>query len=231
MGSKDIRQAPAADIAGFLEEVRRAPARTGGGRGRLIFALDATASRQPTWDRAAEVQGQMFVEAERLGGLDVQLVYWRGFHECRASRWVAAAGPLVELMTKVGCRAGQTQLRRVLRHAQDEARKSRVHALVVIGDAFEEDVDEIGRLAGELGLLGVRAFMFQEGVDATTERAFREVARLTGGAWCRFDASSPGQLKELLGAVAAYAAGGLVALEDAARRGAATGRLLLGQVR
>jgi hypothetical protein len=230
MIGKAIREAPASDVAAFLDAVRQAPPRAGPGRGRLIFAMDATASREPTWDRAAEVQGQMFVEADRLGGLDVQLVFWRGFHECRASRWVASPKALVELMTKVTCRAGQTQLARVLRHAKAEAGKARVHALVVIGDAFEEGLDELGHLAGELGLLGTRAFLFQEGHDPTAERAFREVARLTGGAWCRFDASSPQQLRDLLAAVAAFAAGGRPALEDAARRRAAP-RLLLGQMR
>lgn len=222
MSGKDLREpTSASDVAAFLDEVRRVPARPGGGRGRLMFAMDATASRQPTWDRAAEVQGQMFLEADRLGGLDVQLVYWRGFHECRASRWVSSASALVGLMTKVGCRAGQTQLRRVLRHARDEAGRTRIHALVVVGDAFEEHLDEVGHLAGEMGVLGLRAFMFQEGQDPAAERAFREVARLTGGAWCRFDTGSPAQLRALLGAVAAYAAG----------HSGSQGRLLLGQIR
>ena len=55
------------------------PAEAGEGRARLIFAMDATASREPTWDRACQVQGQMFLETAALGGLEVQLVYYRGF--------------------------------------------------------------------------------------------------------------------------------------------------------
>ena len=67
-------------------------------------------------------------------------------------------------------------------------------------------------IKGELGLLKVPVFMFQEGHDADAEQAFREIARLTGGAWCRFDPGAAAQLRELLRAAAAYAAGGREAL-------------------
>lgn len=230
MSGRHISERREGAVRAFLEEVARAPARPAGG-GRLIVAIDATASREPTWDRAAEVQGQMFLEAGRLGGLEVQLVFWRGFHECKASPWVTDSRALVELMTRVVCRAGQTQIRRVLRHAIAETRKRPVRALVVIGDAMEEELDELAGLAGELGILGVRAFLFQEGDDPRVERALREIARLTGGAWCRFDRRAPHELRELLGAVAAYAAGGAPALEDLRRRPSAAVRLLAGQVR
>lgn len=222
------------DVVSFLDEVRRLPARpdTGATRGRLLFALDATGSRERTWDRACDVQAAMFLEAGRSGGLDVQLAYYRGFGECRASRWVASPADLVRLMQAVRCVPGRTQIGRVLRHALNETAKERVHALVFVGDAMEEPVDELGHLAGELGLRGVRAFMFHEGGDRGAEAAFRQVATLTGGACCRFDAGSPGQLRELLRAVAAYAAGGVRALQDLSlREGSPEVRLLAGQVR
>ena len=60
-----------------------------GERGRLIFAMDATASREPTWDHACHIQGEMFRETQALGGLEIQLIYYRGFGECKASPWVA----------------------------------------------------------------------------------------------------------------------------------------------
>ena len=44
------------------------------------------------------------------------------------------------------------------------------------------------------------------------------MARLSGGACCPFDAGSARQLRELLRAVAVYAAGGQRALEDYSRR-------------
>lgn len=233
MSEKNVTRPVSGEVESFLEQIRNtpAPAQPPGGRGRLIFALDATASREPSWDRACEVQGQMFLEADRLGGLDVQLVFYRGFHECKASRWVGKARDLVGLMTRVRCRAGQTQIRRILRHAAGETRKRRVQALVLIGDCMEESLDELAHLAGELGLLGVRAFLFHEGRDPEAERAFKEIARLTGGAYCRFDQGSARELRELLGAVAAYAAGGSKALADLRRHGSPGVRLLVSQVR
>ncbi len=216
----------------FLKEVASTPPpQPGHGRGRLIFAMDATASREPTWDRACQVQGQMFLETAALGGLDVQLVYYRGFDECRASRWVDNPGDLVRLMTGVFCLAGQTRLGRVLRHAVRETEKKRVTALVFVGDCFEENLDQVGQIAGQLGLQGVRAFLFQEGRNPDAERAFRHIARLTNGAHCRFDANSPQQLRDLLGAVAAYAAGGHRALADLSARSSPEVRLLASQVR
>lgn len=234
MSEKDLPSRPGAGgaVDSFLEQVARTPPpKPGGGRARLIFAMDATASREPTWDRACQVQGQMFLETAALGGLDVQLVYYRGFNECRASRWVNNPTDLVRLMTGVFCLAGQTKIKRVLQHAVRETEMKRVAALVFVGDCFEENLDEVGQVAGQLGLLGVRAFLFQEGHNPDAERAFRHIAQLTNGAHCRFDSNSPQQLRDLLGAVAAYAAGGRQALADLSRRSGTHVKLLANQVR
>lgn len=216
-------------IDAFLEKARGVTAPENG-RGRLIFALDATMSRQPTWDMAQSIQGEMFRAAAGAGGLDVQLVYFRGFRECRASRFVSEGAGLGALMSQISCRGGRTQIQRVLGHAIDEARARRVGALVYVGDAMEERIDALSTAAGELGLLGVKAFMFHEGADPEARRAFREIARLTGGAYAAFDVSAPRRLAELLGAAAAYAAGGLVALERRAQQGEGAARLLLSQM-
>ncbi len=215
---------PAA-VAEFLARVARAPApQPAGGRGRLIFAMDATASREPTWDRAARIQGDMFKATEGLGGLDVQLVFYRGFGECKTSPWVSNTDDLVRRMTAVFCLAGQTQIAKVLRHALAETKRQKVNALVFVGDCMEESIDGLAQLAGELGLLGVPCFMFHEGGDPIAARAFKEIARLSHGAYCAFDAASAQQLRELLSAVAVYAAGGHKAL---AHYGKATGGLAL----
>jgi hypothetical protein len=179
-------------------------------RGRLVFALDATASRQPSWDMATQLQAEMF---EEVSTLDVQLLFYRGLGECQASGWVSSGERLANLMTKITCRAGETQIRKVLAHVRRESEKSKGMTMVFIGDAIEENIDELAAPAAELGHLGVRAFMFQEGTDHEVESAFREIARLSGGAYCRFDASAPRQLAELLRAVAAFAVGGVKALE------------------
>jgi hypothetical protein len=215
------------EIDAFLNAARSlAPA--GEGRGRLIFALDATMSRQPTWDTACRLQAEMFEEARKVGTLDIQLVYYRGFHECRASRWVSDAGALRDLMTGIECRGGSTQIGRILSHARKETGRRKVGALVFIGDAIEEPIDKLAAIAGELGLLGVKAFVFQEGRDPAVERGFREIARLTGGAYAHFDVKAAGQLAELLRAAAVYAAGGMKAL---AKGGGEGRRLLIEQMR
>jgi hypothetical protein len=196
-------------VAEFLDKLRaRVPAATTTGRGRLIVALDATASRESTWDQACRIQGEMFEATAGLGGLSIQLVFYRGYDECRASRWVATAAELHKLMASVRCVGGNTQLGRVLTHTVSETRRQKVAALVFVGDAFEEQVDAVCAHAGELGALSVPVFLFQEGHDAVAAGAFGQIARLSGGAHLAFDLGSIHRLKELLGAVAAYAAGG-----------------------
>jgi len=218
------------EVGEFLAKAKSLPLRQGEDRGRLVFAMDATMSRQPTWDQALAIQGQMFEETAKIGGLDVQLVYFRGFNECMASRWVSDPKGLAKLMSGIACRGGHTQIRKVLQHIKLETERARVQAAVYVGDAMEEDVDLLCARAGEIGLLGVPIFMFQEGYDARAESAFREIARLTKGAYCRFDLNAAGQLRALLAAVAVYAAGGRQALEHYGRKNRPA-TLLLDQLR
>jgi hypothetical protein len=209
----------------FLAEVKElASGGSGGGRGRIIFALDATASREQTWDTACQLQAEMFREVAGAGGLEVQLVFYRGDRKCSFSRWTTDTSHLTKIMTGIKCRAGHTQLRKVLAHAQKETQLLKVGALIFIGDALEEDPDEVIPEARELGRLGVPAFMFQEGNDREIEQVFRGIASVTKGAYCRFDPGAARQLAALLKAVAVYATGGLAAL--AGRRDEAAIRLL-----
>jgi hypothetical protein len=212
------------EIASFLKDAGLA---TQAQSGRLIFALDATMSRQPTWDSAVTIQASMFDAVAKTGGLSVQLMYFRGIDECRASKWVINAAALRDLMLGIQCRSGQTQIAKVLDHARRETTKTKVAALVFIGDAQEENAELLSQKAGELGLKGVRCFFFQEGYDVTAENGFREMARLTGGAYFHLGPDSAKELAELLAAVAVYARGGLQALSHSGRREA---RLLLEQM-
>lgn len=220
-----------ADVADFVKRMRAMTPQTGQ-RGRLIFAMDATMSRQPTWDMALALQAEMFHAVKAIGGLDVQLVFFRGAGECRASKWVADPDALARLMTTVRVAGGYTQIGKVLAHARREASERRISALVYVGDCMEEDADDLCGRAGELGLLGVPMFLFQEGNDRPAETAFREIARLTKGAYCRFDSGSASQLKDLLTAVAVYASGGRKALAELSdQRRNKQAQLLLQQLR
>jgi len=214
------------DIDRFLTAARQLAPLATGQAGRLVFALDATMSRQPTWDLACALQGQMFDVAAGTGGLAVQLVYFRGFDECRASGWIGEPQRLTGLMNRIACRGGQTQIARVLTHVRDEERRVPLRAFVYVGDAMEENVDRLCALAGELGLRGVKGFLFQEGGDRETSAAFAEMARLTGGAHARFDVGAPQSLLALLRGAAAYASGGGEALRQLAARDAGARPLL-----
>jgi hypothetical protein len=229
-------QAPAqprsdsASVEAFIRQARAVGAHApgSGGKGRLVLALDATMSRQPTWDMACALQAEMFDAVGKSGGLNVQLVYFRGFGECRASRFVTDTDALKSLMTRIDCRGGHTQIGKVLSHALKESEREKVNALVYIGDAMEEDVDDLAEKAGRLGLKGVPVFVFEEGHDPLAERGFREIARLSKGAWFRFDPSAASTLARLLSAVAVYATGGLKALEA---RGRDEDRLMIEHLR
>lgn len=205
------------NVAAFLDQVAKTPSRPVQTVGRLIFAMDATASRGPTWDMAISIQADMFQEAASLGGLDVQLVFYRGLAECRSSAWIKDPAEMGRLMQKVGFLAGRTQIERVLRHTLKETATQEVNALVFIGDAMEENLDLLADAAGQLGLKGVPVFMFHEGGGEPAASAFKHIAKVSGGAYCLFDAGSPGALRALLRAVAAFVAGGPKALRDHGR--------------
>jgi hypothetical protein len=222
-------------VAALLEKTRR-------NRARVIFALDATASRESTWDMAAQKQAAMFEEAAKIGGLDVQLVYYRGIDEVRHSSWFSDAHELVDRMNKIRCMAGATKIARILRHIRTEHEREKISAAIFVGDACEE---MRGALYEAAAGLGVPMFMFQEGDGLAgyldqfggivfddppqkVEHVFREIARLTNGAYARFDAGAARQLGELLRAVAAFAVGGIAALADQRTDSA---RKLLGQMK
>jgi hypothetical protein len=226
-GKTSTASQESSEISAFLAEAQQLQPPSESANGRLIFALDATMSRQQTWDAACALQAELFDAASRAGGLSVQLVYFRGIDEARASRWVSDAKSLRKLMSGINCHGGLTQIGRVLDHALEATAKQPVAALVYVGDAMEEDVDALCAKAGVLGLRNTKAFMFLEGRNSAAKQAFCEIARLTGGAMLPFDRGSAAELRALLGAVATYAAGGRRALKAS---GTAAARRLLGDL-
>ena len=179
---------PSQAVSQFLDRVARTPIKSSAaGAGRLIFALDATASREPMWDSACRIQAEMFAETASLGGLQVQLCYYRGFQQFHCDSWCTDTTRLQEQMAQVRCLGGATQIGRVLEHCVVEARQHKVQALVFVGDAIEEATDPLCATAGQLGLLNVPVFIFQEGRSAQVTRVFQQIAQLSGGACVPFD--------------------------------------------
>lgn len=196
----------------FIKQVNSLPQVQMAG-GRLLFALDATASRQASWDQACQLQSELFLATKELGGLSVQLCYYRGFGEFHASPWINDTHELLKQMNGVSCLGGHTQIRKVLNQALKETRLRPVRAVILVVDCCEEDVDHLCQQAGELGMLNTPVFIFHEGQDREAESAFKQICKLSGGAYTPFDSQSPKVLRDLLAAVAVFASGGRKALE------------------
>ncbi len=229
---KSVARPPLSDAAlAFAAQLRRAPAiRPAGAGGRLIMALDATMSRQPSWDAAQKAQNEMFRAAAEAGDLKAQLVSFRGLADFDVRPWTSDPQAMIRAMEGYACQGGRTQIRRVLRHAAKEAKGGALKAVVFVGDQCEEDADAVCVAAGELAIAGAPVFMFQEGRDGRVEALYREIARLTRGAYRRFDAGSADALRDLLKAVAVFAAGGRAALERHARKAGGEALALVRQI-
>lgn len=219
-----MKQLPSKNVSvnTFLEKVKQG-AVTSWKPARLIFAMDATASREHSWDLATQLHAELFTTAQQKD-LTVQLVYYRGIFDFHASTWNSKATELHETMQEVRCLGGRTQILRVLTHAYEESLRENVKALAFVGDACEEDPQELYSIAGRLGLIGVPVFLFQEGFESDTSAIFGEIARRTKGVHIPFTPGSAQAFAELLNTVAAYAAGGITAVNQL--KGRFTTRLL-----
>lgn len=235
--SRDVKQpdrkTPArSQVDAFLQKVEETRAVTvPSAGGRLIFGLDATLSRQPTWDQAVSIQSQMFDAATHLGELEMQIAFYRGLGEFRKSKWSRDGSDLAQRMSRVTCMGGLTQIARLLRHGLKTARQENLDALVFVGDAMEENPDELCGLAGQFNMFSCPLFIFQEGADPKVRVVFENMARLSGGAYATFEEGSADKLKSLLKAVAVYATGGNSALKQLADEGDGVARALLSQVK
>ena len=193
-----------------------------------MFALDATASREPTWATAKQLHRELFGAAADTATVSIQLCYYRSFAEFHASPWLTQADELLAHMDKVECMGGATQIRRLLRHyLQVGTAATPVRTMVFVGDAVEEPTPELLDLAGQCSMKKQPLFMFQEGRDPQVATVFEQMARLSGGAYATFDRTSADRLRELLGAVVRYTAGGVKALTRSGREG---DKMLLAQL-
>lgn len=209
----------AGEVQAFLQQARTVQ-RFSSGRSRLLFAIDATASRQPTWDLACTLQAEMFKATTDLPSLSMQLAYYRGIGELHLGDWQNDASKLSRQMSRVECAAGRTQIAKLLRLALKQQSTAAARALVFIGDAVEENTAVLRDLAGQCRLHSLPLFIFQEGYDPTASQCFEAMAKISGGAYEHFDHSSARRLQDLLEAVARYASGGRKALESKPTAGA-----------
>jgi hypothetical protein len=222
---------PAKSSINSLMKKAGAVAKANAPRARIVFALDATASREPTWQMAKQLQAQMLQEAARIGTLDVSLAFFRGLDDTNFSEFTSSADHLVDLMNQIRCEMGTTQIGTILHHSLKLHNESPIAAIVFIGDTYEEN--GIGGAAefsaSQLKAAGVPLFVFHEG--KVCEGKLRNLADLSGGAYASFREGSASELAELLKSIAAFATGGLKALEAKANSGSSSARLLLTQLK
>ena len=211
---KNLPKTSSEKLGDFLAQVKKTPSRIQReSSGRLVFGMDATASRERTWDDACQIQSKMFKATDDIGGINVQLCYYRGFNEFQYSGWSSSGEELIKEMTKVSCLGGHTQIAKIFKHALEEHRTQKIRALVFVGDALEENPDELCYLAGKFGVFNIPIFMFQEGRNSAVMSTFKQVALLSGGAYAPFNSGSVKELQDLLSSVAVFVAGGQKALE------------------
>jgi hypothetical protein len=163
-------------------------------RGRVIYAVDATASREAGWRIACDLQAKMFRSAGSM--LSLQLVFYGG-DTCRASRWATSGDELARWMNTVQCEGGLTQIEKVLQHVLREHAKAPVQAVTFIGDAQEENLDVLVGLADKLGAAGIPLHMCQEGDVGSVRKAFRLLALRTGGTYSAFNPAAPQTIERL----------------------------------
>lgn len=191
--------------------------------------MDATASRQPTWDYACQLHNTLFDAAAEDKSLSLQLCFFRGFGEFSASAWLNDPASLKQQLSLVSCAGGATQIARLIRHYLYEADQSKaLKALVFIGDAVEEPIDELRGLAVQCRLKELPLLLFQEGRDASASEAFKLMATLSGGAHLQFDDTSSDKLRDLLRAAVKFTTGGRKALQNSTSDSA---KLLLKQLK
>lgn len=231
--------------SGFLDKVRSSKAASATpkqetlakilaneSRPRLLFTMDATASREASWNVAKEITGAMFEAVP--GALDVALAYHGGGRLQEITPFSPESKAFLDKVHMVRCTAGKTALNQILAQA---TQITRLKALIYVGDCFEDSPTDAVELAGQLKLRGVRCFLFHDassktlGYDVETARTvFASIAKITGGALLPFDESSPQMVKALLEAISVYAAQGIKALEQKTKSLPAA-RLLLQQIR
>ena len=181
-------------------------------RPRLVFAFDATASREPAWATARQVTDALVKALP--GELDVALAVHGGSTLHTFTEFTADARTLRDRAAGIGCIAGFTRMLPILARS---LKRPGVRVVVYIGDVFEESLGRGRNLADAMGRRGMKLIVLHDTSDAAARghaEIFLDLARRTGGCVLPFDASAPAKLRELLAAVAVFAVGGRALLEE-----------------
>ena len=200
------------------------PAETGTPcRPRLVFAVDATASREPAWAAARQVTDALVKALP--GELDVALAVHGGSRVHTFTAFTSDASTLRDRAAGVACHAGMTRLLPIL---ATSLKQQSVRVVIYIGDVFEESLPQGRQLADAMGGRGTKLIVLHDTADPGARRdaeVFWDLAKRTGGCVLPFDAGASGKLRDILSAVAVYAVGGEKLLRE--RRHALPGAVAL----
>jgi hypothetical protein len=188
--------------------------------GRLLFGVDLTSSRQPSFNQAQRAMTAMFETIKTIGAIAVKLIYFRGMNECRESKWYDDPRILIESMRRLSCDAGITQIARLLSLALSE--EGQVSGLVFVGDHCEDGADAVLTLAEKLGQRSMPIFVFHECADddhasLLAKPIFKGMAEVSGGVYVEFKLNSSDVLRELLIGMGAFVTGGCEGLSQIPR--------------
>lgn len=173
------------------------------------FVIDATASREDTWEDAKTIQCDMFNQIAGMGQMRLRLVHFGG--DELTDRGYANSPDIVHAqMNETVCRGGSTQIIESLDALLASPDADQPRSIILVGDSFEEDSDALLERATTLADKKIKVYAFQEGDESDAAYAFRMLAEKTGGAYAVFGADMP--LKELCQGVALQAIGGNAAL-------------------
>lgn len=188
-------------------------------RPRLVFGVDATASRQPAWESAQRITDRMFDAIP--GALDVALAVHGGSRVHTFTQFSSDVGLFRGKAAAVRCMAGETKLCDLMERALESGG---VRVMSYIGDAFEESREMALALADRFRARGIRLVILADQPSPATLEFFQQLVARAGGAVLDFRAEQLDVMGEVLEGVAALAVGGRKLL---AGRGTAGARLLL----
>jgi hypothetical protein len=162
---------------------------------RVILAL-ANHAQTAGWDRAKVLQREIFTKGAGIG-LEMKFAFYgadnaAGVRRCRiTTRWITDPDDMAGIMDRAECNCGcYVNVRDVLAQAVKEAEERPLRAVIIVGDAFHDDLDgldEAAISANRLRRAGTRVFLMQLGDDPHTARKLQYLARVSGGVYFRFD--------------------------------------------
>ncbi|MCD8566387.1 MAG: VWA domain-containing protein [Alphaproteobacteria bacterium] len=223
--SKTLRQAASPLSQGpnqrVLAALEKAQTRVGTGatyNGRVGFIIDATGSRESTWNEAQKIQTDMFSSVAGKGGLKLKLTHFGG-STLSVHEWMDDPNAVASKMKEVSCMLGLTQIIKALEAFLVDNPKEAASSIILVGDSFEENIEELGPFCEKLKNQGTKVFSFLEGDDLQAKQAFSMLSEKTGGAFAVFGKDMP--LEDLCQGVALMAVGGTAALRHLKNKAAA----------